>query len=109
MEQVENLLREWRLNTRTPKEIAEMMEFIKNRPFYMRCASDAVGWSSNIPGMGFIHESSLPPKSLKLLRRMNHAVVPLPVAKLLQAQRGYGLDENKSVFLQNNRTIWKYH
>lgn len=105
VEQVENQLREWRLNTRTPKEIAEMMEFIKNRPFYMRCASDAVGWSSNIPGMGFIHESSLPPKSLKLLRRMNHAVVPLPVAKLLQAQRGYGLDENKSVFLLSSTQL----
>ena len=98
-EQVENQLREWRMTPKSPKEIEDLIEFLKKRPFYMRCASDAVGWSSNIPGMGFIHESTVPPKSLKLLKRMNHAVVPLPVAKLLQAQHGFTLNEKQSVYL----------
>lgn len=105
-EQIENLFREWRLNSKPRQEIAELIEYLASHPLYMRCASDAVGWSSNIPGMGFIHESSLPPQSLKLLKRKGHAVVPQPATNLLQRQRNGKIDEKQVVYLLSSTQMW---
>ena len=98
--QVQTLFREWRLSSYPLDEIERVMALLKERPFYMRCSSDAVGWSSNVPGMGFVHESCLTADSLKLLKRNKHAIVPQPVAALLQDKAvNVESNETKAVYL----------
>ncbi len=104
-DQIEILFREWRLAPKSHKEIQTIIDYIKENPFYMRCASDAVGWSSNIPGMGFIHEDSLTPKALKLLKKNNHSMVPQPVAELLRIQHGLSQNEKSAVYLLSSTQI----
>ena len=83
-DQIIKSFEEWRLPQVPSDEIDAMIEYVRERPFFMRCASDAVGWSSNIPGMGFVHESALTPKALRLIRKNGHSTLPQPVANLLR-------------------------
>lgn len=102
IEQIETMLSEWRLPQHSQNEIEEMVSYLKAHPQYMRCASDAVGWSSNIPGMGFVAETSLTQQSLKQFKRHSHAILPQPVAELLLAQRGNAVDVKKAVYLMSS-------
>ena len=86
-EQIVKSFEEWRLTHVPESDLQNIIDHVREHPFFMRCASDAVGWSSNIPGMGFIHESSLSPKALKLLRKNDHSTLPQPVSNLLRIRR----------------------
>ena len=99
---IETMLSEWRLPAHPRQEIDDMIAYIGEHPHYMRCASDAVGWSSNIPGMGFIAEAALTPQSIKLFKKNNHAILPQPVADLLMAQRKYSNSAKKGVYLMSS-------
>ncbi len=99
---VENVLREWRLPARPPKDIDDFIAYLREHPFYMRCASDAVGWSSNVPGMGFVLESSLTPESLRLMKKNGHSVLPQSVSALLQKQMCGKIDDRVSVYLMSS-------
>ncbi len=101
-EAVEKMMKEWRLVPKPQERISAVMEFLRERSLYMRCASDAVGWSSNIPGMGFIHESSLSSRTLRQIRRSGHAMLPEPVTHLLQSQSGRAGESGKSVYLMSS-------
>ncbi|MBQ9396077.1 MAG: hypothetical protein IJU23_11285 [Proteobacteria bacterium] len=100
--QIETMLSEWRLPSHPRPEIDDMIAYLRENPHYMRCASDAVGWSSNIPGMGFIAEPALTPQSLKLFKNHNHAILPQPVSDLILAQRKYGNSAKKAVYLMSS-------
>ena len=104
-DQVETLFREWRLSAKSLKDIQRIIDYIQEKPFYMRCASDAVGWSANIPGMGFIHEDSLTPKALRLLKKNNHSMLPQAVSNLLRLQHGLSHNEKSSVYLLSSTQI----
>ncbi|MBQ1925108.1 MAG: hypothetical protein II180_03200 [Proteobacteria bacterium] len=83
LDQIAKSFEEWRLTQVTEANLKKLSDYVREKPFFMRCASDAVGWSSNIPGMGFVHESALTPKALRLLRKNGHSTLPQPVANLL--------------------------
>ncbi len=90
---------EWRVSDISRDAVKEMAEYIKERPFFLRCASDAVGWSTNIPGMGFIHEAALAPKALKRFRKNCHSTLPQPVSHLLSQCHQIDGKEGDSVYL----------
>lgn len=98
-EQIVKSFEEWRLSPVPEGELKKIIEHVKEHPFFMRCASDAVGWSSNIPGMGFVHESSLPPNALKLIRKNGHSTLPQPVSNLLSMQRLPVETANNTIYL----------
>ena len=104
-DQVENQIREWRLKSIDSEKIRNAAAWFKDHPLFMRCASDAVGWSSNIPGMGFIHESSLTPKSLRVFRKIGHVVVPRPVAELLQMQDHISDASKQDIYLMSSTKL----
>jgi hypothetical protein len=83
---IQSLFAEWRVAPKDSAYLQKLCQFLHKRPFYVRCSSDAVGWSANIPGMGFVCEESLPPNSEKLLKRTRHATIPQPAATLIQQQ-----------------------
>ncbi|MEE4359780.1 MAG: hypothetical protein V2I97_25135 [Desulfococcaceae bacterium] len=56
-------------------------------------ASASTGWVPRVPGMGFIRESSIPPKSRKYFTR-THYRLPRPVSALI-AGKGRGISEKK--------------
>lgn len=99
VQKVQHLFKEWRIAPYPDEEVAQVLAFLQKRPFYMRCSSDAVGWSANIPGMGFVHENTLSPSSLKLLKKMGNASLPQPVSNLLQRQRGAKPDASHAVYM----------
>lgn len=57
------------------------------KPIYARCASDSVGWSATIPGMGFFPESLMDTEGFKRIRGEDHEKLPEPVSNLLRAHR----------------------
>lgn len=83
VEQLSQLLDDWHIAPPPPETLDALKKHMLNAPFHMRCASDAVGWSSNIPGMGFIRANALSPKSLKQFNKTAHSVLPAPVCALL--------------------------
>lgn len=78
-----SLLDEWHIQAPTRECIEKIHNAYAKCPPKMRCASDAVGWSSNIPGMGFIRADVLDARSLKQMRKTGHSVLPLQVSALL--------------------------
>lgn len=95
---VKKCLRDENLSPRSHEEITGICAHFKAHPFYMRCASDSVGWSTKIPGMGFFHEYRLNSKSFKVIRKNGHQPLPQPIADLLKAHRPEDTDK-KQVFL----------
>lgn len=84
-EQIVSMLAEWQLDISEVTQIEGLSLRMKTQPFGFRCASDAVGWSSNIPGMGFVASAALTPKSLKQFNRMKHSILPQSVSSLVHA------------------------
>lgn len=100
---IQSLFSEWRLASKSTETLTKACRFLHKRPFYVRCSSDAVGWSANIPGMGFVREESLPKSSEKLLKRTGHATIPQPAAALIHQQ--YKQNESKApVYLLASNT-----
>lgn len=122
-DQIVRLLEEWHLGVPGLETIEAVQEKIRRLPFDMRCASDAVGWSSNIPGMGFVNASSLSSKSVKQFINTRHLVLPPAVSDLVHKKNaGQNGDiylmsptqmfTGKSKFASNSRgrisRLWRY-
>lgn len=91
-------LKDEALPERAPEAIAALCAHVKDHPFYTRCASDSVGWSTEIPGMGFLHEFRLSSNAFKVIRQNGHQTLPQPIADLLKAHRPED-SEPKQVYL----------
>ena len=83
-EHIASMLAEWNIENVSLEQIKALQKRVRERPFVMRCASDAVGWSSNIPGMGFIRSRALSSKSRKLFEAMQHLTLPKTVSALMR-------------------------
>lgn len=103
-EHVASLLSEWNIDSISIDQIKALQAHVREKPFAMRCASDAVGWSSNIPGMGFIRGRSLSAKSRRLFDAMQHLTLPKTVSDLM---RGDGDDDGQDgdVYLMSSTQI----
>ena len=102
VEQIRHYFEEWQIAAPPVERLREMCTFLSKRPFVMRCASDAVGWASNIPGMGFAHETDLMEKTLKQFKKSDHPAVPEPVAQLLKSCSG-ACSTDACVYLLSNQ------
>ncbi len=69
------------------QEYEKICAVLQQRPFYIRCASDSVGWSSRIPGMGFFPQKWLSTKRFKSIQNSGHQALPREVAEILTAHR----------------------
>ncbi|MBR4984739.1 MAG: hypothetical protein IKY83_03235 [Proteobacteria bacterium] len=124
---VVNFLKSEGMDARAPEEIAALCAHVQAHPFYTRCASDSVGWSTQIPGMGFFHEFLFSSSAFKTIQQNDHKTLPQPIADLLKAHRPKDIKQ-KQVYLlsamQKNgewvdgdlvssnaitpKTIWRY-
>ncbi len=99
-EQIRHDFDEWHLELPDAQTCAKITECLQNRPLGFRCASDAIGWASNIPGMGFVHASKLVEKTKIFFQKSKHIAVPTPVAQLLFEQNASS--QQPCVYLLSN-------
>ena len=83
---VKTLLQDWRLTPPDDEKINAAAKYLQEKPFTPTCGSDAVGWSANIPGMGFVFENDLSKASKKLLLENKHSTLDQPTIKLFHEQ-----------------------
>lgn len=86
-EAVSKFLKSEHLTDHSPEDITKLCQYIHEKNYYMRCASDSVGWSTQIPGMGFFQEYHLNSKSFRLFHKNGHDALPQPIADLICAHR----------------------
>lgn len=99
---LQTIIKENNVTERTKEELDTICNYIKEHPIYTRCASDSLGWSSKIPGMGFFHEFQLGTKAFRLIRQNGHTELPSTIGSLLTAHRPKECDK-KGVFILSSR------
>ncbi len=103
-QKLQSRMKEFNIPERSKEELDTICEYTKEHPFYARCASDSIGWSSKIPGMGFFHEFQLDTKAFKLIRQNGHTELPHSIGELLTAHRPKDSDK-KGVFILSSRRV----
>lgn len=101
---LQSLMHEFNVPERPKDELDAACSHIKAHPFYTRCASDSLGWSSKIPGMGFFHAFQLDTKAFSFIRKNEHTALAAPIANLLSAHRPPNVDKIGVYILSSHKS-----
>jgi len=79
IDELKSFLNDWGICNADEKKLTEAFEHYHKNSLIPLAGSASTGWSPDVPGMGFIKESSIPAKSKKHFV-MNHYRIPSQVA-----------------------------
>jgi len=98
-------LKDWQIKNPGQDILTGAFEKYHNNALIPLAVSASTGWKPNIPGMGFIKDSSIPQKSLKFFAK-THYQLPRPVSALI-AGKGNRYEKPVEIYSLGKRGHFK--